>query len=142
MRAHWVHVEHDFSKPPERIFAHLAEPENLAGMFGTEVSRLHDGEDGERNGVGSRRRLRAGLLPSFEETVTEFVPAERISYRITKGSLLRGHVGTMTFIPNEGGTRFMYDIRVASPVPGVAPLVRAMLTRSIVSSLPDVERAA
>jgi uncharacterized protein YndB with AHSA1/START domain len=142
MRAHWVHVEHDFSQPPERIFAHLAEPENLSEIFGTSVSRLEDGEDGRPTGVGSRRRLRAGLLPAFEETVTEFVPAERISYRITKGSLLRGHVGTMTFIPNEGGTRFMYDIRIASPVPGVAPLVRAMLTRSIVSSLPDVERAA
>jgi uncharacterized protein YndB with AHSA1/START domain len=78
----------------------------------------------------------------FEETVMEFVPSERIVYRITKGSPLRGHVATMTFIPNGSGTRFVYDIRIASPIPGVAPLVRAMLTRSIVSSLPAVEAAA
>jgi uncharacterized protein YndB with AHSA1/START domain len=83
-----------------------------------------------------------GPLPPFEETVTEFVPGERIVYRITRGGPLRGHVGTMTFVPKDGGTRFMYDIRIASPIPGLAPLVRAMLTRSIVSSLPGVEQAA
>jgi hypothetical protein len=48
----------------------------------------------------------------------------------------------MTFIPDDDGTRFVYDIRIASPLPGLAPIVRAMLTRSIVASLPAVERAA
>ena len=142
MRAHWVHVEHDFAKPPERVFAHLAEHENLAEVFGAKVTRLSDGDDGTRNGVGSRRQLRIGPLAPFEETVTEFVPGERIVYRITKGGPLRGHVGTMNFIPNGDGTRLVYDIRIASPVPGLAPIVRALLTRSIVASLPAVEKAA
>ena len=142
MRAHWVHVEHDFAKPPERIFAHLAEHENLAEVFGAKVTRLNDGDDGSRNGIGSRRQLRVKPFAPFEETVTEFVPSERITYRITRGGPLRGHVGTMTFIPNGEGTRFMYDIRIASPIPGLAPIVRASLTRSIVASLPAVERAA
>jgi uncharacterized protein YndB with AHSA1/START domain len=141
MRAYWVHVEHDFTQPPQRVFAHLAEHENLAEVFGAKVARLNDGE-GERNGVGSRRQLQIGPLPPFEETVTEFEPSERIVYRITKGGPLRGHVGTMTFIPKDGGTRFIYDIRIASPIPGLAPIVRAMLTRSIVRALPAVERAA
>ena len=142
MRAHHVHVEHEFAKPPERIFAHLAEHENLADLFGAKVTRLRDG-DRERNGVGSVRGLRIGPLPSFEETVTEFVVPERIVYRITKGSPLRGHVGVMTFTATPGGgTRFVYDIRLASPIPGVAPLVRAVLTRSITRALPAVEREA
>jgi uncharacterized protein YndB with AHSA1/START domain len=142
MRAHHVHIERDFAKPPERIFAHLAEHENLAVVFGAKVTRLRDGEDGERNGVGSVRQLQIGPLPPFEETVTEFVPSERIVYRITKGSPLRGHVGVMEFAPASAGTRFVYDIRLASPIPGLAPLVRAMLTRSIKQSLPKVERDA
>jgi uncharacterized protein YndB with AHSA1/START domain len=137
-----VHVEHDFDKPPERIFAHLAEHENLAELFGAKVTRLRDGDD-ERNGVGSVRQLQIGPLPPFEETVTEFVAPQRIVYRITKGSPLRGHVGTMTFAPTSaGGTRFVYDIRIASPIPGIAPIVHASLTRSIERSLPDVERQA
>jgi uncharacterized protein YndB with AHSA1/START domain len=140
MRARHVHIEHDFAKPPERIFAHLAEHENLADVFGAKVTRLRDG-DGERNGVGSVRQLQIGPLPAFEETVEEFVPAQRIVYRITKGSPLRGHIGVMTFAPTpSGGTRFVYDIRIASPIPGVAPIVHASLTRSIRRSLPGVER--
>jgi uncharacterized protein YndB with AHSA1/START domain len=143
VRAHHVHVEHDFAKPPERIFAYLAEHENLAEVFGAKVSRLRDGDGGERNGVGSVRQLRIGPLPPFEETVTEFVPDARIVYRITKGSPLRGHVGTMEFEPSPGGgSRFVYDIRLASPIPGLALLVRASLTRSIAQSLPKVERDA
>jgi uncharacterized protein YndB with AHSA1/START domain len=138
-----VHIEHDFGKPPERIFAHLAEHENLAEVFGTKIARLRDGDGGERNGVGSVRQLKIGPMPPFEETVTEFVVPERIVYRITKGSPLRGHLGTMSFAAAAGGgTRFVYDIRLASPVPGLALLVRAVLTRSIVQSLPSVESAA
>lgn len=142
MRAHHVHIEHDFAKPPERIFAHLAEHENLAEVFGAKVTRLRDGE-GERNGVGSVRQLQIGPLPPFEETVEEFVVPQRIVYRITKGSPLRGHVGVMSFQPIPGGgTRFVYDIRIASPIPGLAPLVRASLMRSISRSLAGVESAA
>jgi uncharacterized protein YndB with AHSA1/START domain len=142
MRAHHVRVEHRFEKPPERVFAYLAEHENLAEVFGAKIERVRDGEAGERNGVGSVRRLRIGPLAPFEETVTEFVPAERIVYRITKGSPLRGHVGVMSFSPEGGGTRLLYDIRLASPIPGLAPVVRAALTRSITRALPSVESKA
>jgi uncharacterized protein YndB with AHSA1/START domain len=142
MRAYHVHVEHVFAKPPERIFRYLAEHENLAEVFGARIERLRDGADGERNGVGSVRQLRIGPMPPFQETVMEFVPFERIVYRITKGSPLRGHLGVITFAPASGGTRLVYDIRVASPVPGLAPLVRASLTRSIERSLATVEREA
>ena len=50
VRAHHVHVEHHFGKPPEAIFAYLAEHENLASLFGAKIKRLRDGEGGERNG--------------------------------------------------------------------------------------------
>jgi uncharacterized protein YndB with AHSA1/START domain len=139
VRAHHVQIEHEFAKPPERIFAYLSEHENLAAVFGAKVTRLRDG-DAERNGIGSVRKLQIGPLPPFEETVTEFVVPERIVYKITKGSPLRGHLGVMTFASTpSGGTRFVYDIRIASPIPGLAPLVRAALARSITQALPGVE---
>src|ERR1700730_5189612 len=112
MRAHFVHLEHDFSKPPERIFAYLAEPEHLAGLFGTSVMCVRDAAEGGHNGLGSSRRLKLGPLPPFEEPVPEFVPGERIVYRITRGSALRDHLATMTFLPEGHGTRFYYDIRL------------------------------
>jgi uncharacterized protein YndB with AHSA1/START domain len=143
MRAHHVEVEHLFAKPPERVFAYLAEHENLADIFGAKVTRLKDGEDGERNGVGSVRKLQIGPLPPFEETVTEFVPAQRIVYRITKGSPLKGHVGVMQFAPTaSGGTKFDYDIRLAAAIPGLAALVKASLTRSVERGMATVEQRA
>lgn len=138
MRAHHVHIEHRFDKPPERIFAHLAEHENLAELFDAKIKRLRDGES-ERNGVGSVRQLKVGPLPPFEETVTVYEEFTRIEYRITKGSPLNDHLGVMTFAPDAGGTWFVYDIRLGSAIPGVAGFVKAMLTRQITRALPKVD---
>jgi uncharacterized protein YndB with AHSA1/START domain len=142
MRAHYVHVEQDFALPVERVFGFLSEHENLAVIFPTRIERVRDGET-ERNGVGSCRRLSfSGLLP-FEETVTEAVPNERIVYRITKGTPLRGHQGVMVFSTKPGGGSHLdYRIRLASPIPGLAAIVKLALTRSVTDGLAKVDRAA
>ena len=82
----------------------MSEHENLGPLFGANVTRVRDG-DTERNGVNSVRRLKVGPLPPFEETVHEFVPDERIVYRITKGGPLKDHVGVLEFSPGAGGGR-------------------------------------
>ena len=142
MRAHRVHVSHDFAKPPERVFAYMAEHENLGPLFGADITRVCDG-DTERNGVNSVRKLKVGPLPPFEETVHEFVPNERILYRITKGGPLKDHVGVLEFSPAPGGgTHLEYNIRIASAVPGLAPIVASQLTRDISKNLPLVDERA
>lgn len=142
MRAYRVHVSHDFAKPPDRVFAYLSEHENLGPLFNAEVTRVRDG-DNERNGVNSVRRLKVGPLPPFEETVHEFVPDERIVYRITKGGPLKDHVGVLEFSPTPGGgTHLEYNIRIASAVPGLAPIVASGLTRDIGNGLPLADERA
>ena len=89
--------DQDYAQPPEQVFGYLAEHENLAEVFGAKITRLKDGTDGNRNGVGSARELKVGPFPPFEETVTEYVPNELIAYEITKGSPLKGHRGEMRF---------------------------------------------
>ena len=144
MRLHHVHVRHEFANPVDRVFAHLSEHENLSAVFApVRVARVRDGEDGRRNGVGSTRKLSfAGLMP-FEETVMEFVEGERIVYRITKGSPLRGHEGVMEFsaLPG-GGTLLDYRIQLGSPIPGLAAVVKHALTRSIPRGLGSVDAKA
>ena len=143
MRANWVNVEYEFTAPVDRVFAYMSEHENLAAVLGSSVERLEDGSP-ERNGVGSRRRLKVapGAAP-FEETVTQFVPGELIEYRITKGSPLRDHVGIMRFSPAPGGgTHLHYRIRIASRIPGLSPIVSAVLTRNMSKGLATVEAAA
>lgn len=136
-----VLVSKDFSSPPERVFAVLAEHENLEPLLGAKVTRLRDGTDGERNGVGSVRRLRVGPLPPFEETVTEVVPNRLIRYRITKGSPLRDHEGVMRFTPQGSGTHLDYEITFRSAVPGLDRLVAAGLRRNIPRGLEKVDAA-
>jgi uncharacterized protein YndB with AHSA1/START domain len=127
-----VLVEHAFSAPRERVFDHLAEHEHLQSLFGLRVERIRDGTDGHRNGVGSARRLSfAGRLP-FTETVTAFEPSERIEYRITQGSPLRGHRGEMRFTDRpDGGTDLRYEITFGAVVPGLDRVVKAGLDRNV-----------
>ena len=138
-----VIVDHDFQLPPERVFAYLAEHENLESIFGAKITRINDGADGTRNGVGSVRELKIGPLPGFQETVTEVVPNELIRYRITKGSPLRDHEGVMRFSPNgSGGTRLHYEISFGGVLPGVDRVVAAMLRRTVPRGLNKVDGAA
>ena len=142
MRAYRVHVSHDFAKPPERVFAYMCEHENLGPLFNAEITRVCDG-DTDRNGVNSVRRLKVGPLPPFEETVHEYVPGERIVYRITKGGPLKDHVGVLEFSPTAGGgTHLEYNIRIASAIPGLAPIVASGLTRDISKNLSLVDERA
>jgi len=129
-----VDITQEFAAPVDTLFGHMAEHENLAGLFGIRVERLRDG-DSERNGVGSVRKLSLnGILP-FEETITDFRPNELIEYRITKGTPLRDHLGTMSFSPlPEGRSRLHYTIMLDGP-PLITPLVRMQLQRSISSGL-------
>lgn len=139
MRAHWVHIERDLDAPPEAVFDHLAEHENLAALFGVQVKRIKDGDDGSRNGVGSARELKIGPLPAFEETTTRYERPELIEYKITRGGMLKDHVGIMKFSPTpSGGTRLDYRIRVITKVPGLSPVVAKKLTTDIGKGLAGV----
>ncbi len=127
-----VIIDHDFDVPVAAAFAYLAEHENLGELFGAKVTRLRDGTDGTRNGVGSVRQIQIGPTPPFEETITEVVPDEVIRYRITKGSPLRDHSGEMRFTANpDGNAHLHYEISFGSAVPGLAFIVAKALGRNV-----------
>jgi uncharacterized protein YndB with AHSA1/START domain len=136
-----VEITHDFTLPVSRVYAHLAEHEHLAPLFGATIRRVRDGDD-SRNGAGSVRALRVGPGPWFEETITEAVPDERIAYRISRGSPLRDHRGVMTFTPTPEGSRLHYVIEFRSAVPGLAKVVQLGLTRTITRGLRKVDHLA
>jgi len=138
-----VLIERDFEQSAERLFAYLSEHENLGAIFPFRVERVRDGENGDRNGVGSVRRLSFGGMLPLEETVTASEPNRRIAYRITKGSPLRGHRGEMLFSDRAGGgSHLRYEIVFGSPIPGVARIVAAGLRRSIAKGLDTVAAEA
>jgi hypothetical protein len=130
-----VHVTQDFPQPVDELFAYLSEQENLEPLFGAKVTRLSDGADGTRNGAGASRELKVGPLPGFVETNVEVVPNELIRYRITRGGVLKNHEGVMRFAPAGSGSKLDYTIDFDAKAPGIGPLVKAMLTRSISAGL-------
>jgi uncharacterized protein YndB with AHSA1/START domain len=127
-----MRFEKDFAEPPETVFRFLAEHENLGGVLGAEVTRISDGDDGHRNGVGSARRLNPpGPVPAFEETVTGFEPNERIEYRVTKGTPLNHHIGEITLTPNGSGTHMVWKIEIGTALPGLDFVIAKILVRNI-----------
>jgi hypothetical protein len=125
----------------DRAYVYLAEHENLGQVFGAKIARVRDG-DTSRNGVGSVRQLRIAILPPFEETVTAAVPNERIDYRITKGSPLRDHRGSMVFSSTDGGSHLHYVIEFGAVLPGLDRLIKPGLERTIRNGLAAVDRSA
>ena len=134
--------DRDYSLAPERVFAYLSEHENLSAVFGAKVRRLRDGRDGERNGVDSARELRIGPLPPFVETVVDFVPNEFIRYRITKGSPLRDHEGTIRLAPLRDGTHLHYEIVFGAILPGLDAVIAPGLRRNVSRGLDRIDAVA
>jgi len=127
-----MRFEKDFSEDPATVFEFLSEHENLGGVLGADVTRLSDGTDGNRNGVGSSRRLKPpGPVPAFEETVTEYVPDERIEYRVTKGTPLNHHVGEITLTPAGSGTHMEWTIEIGTALPGLDFVIAKVLIHNI-----------
>jgi uncharacterized membrane protein len=138
-----ISVTQDFSKPVDRIFAYLSDHENLTTIFPGKVTRVRDGNDGTPNGVGSVRKIAAGPGPKLIEENTVVIPNERIEYKLTGGVPVKHHHGTMLFssLPN-GGSRLKYDIELELPIPGAAPVVAAVLKKTIERGLRRVEERA
>lgn len=133
-----IEVVQEFSVPVERLFAYLAEHENLENIFApAKITRVRNG-DTSRNGVGSVRSLRILLAPPFEETVTACKENELIEYRITKGSPLKNHHGVMRFYPLDGGSRLHYTIVFEGKLPLVAEVVKPALERAIRKGLKNI----
>ncbi len=136
-----IEIDYDFALPVDRVYAYLAEHENLEPVFGAKITRVRDG-DTSRNGTGSVRTLRIAILPPFQETVTDAVPNERIDYRITKGSPLRNHRGSMRFSTRGSGSHLHYVIEFGAVVPGLDRLVKPGIERTIRKGLADVDAKA
>ena len=134
-----ISVSQVFAAPVERVYAHLAEHENLEEVFGARITRVRDGHS-DRNGTGSVRALKLNpVLPAFEETVTQAVPNELIEYRITQGSPLKDHVGVMRFAPEGTGSRLDYTIDFESKIPGAGGLIKAIIEKSVRRGLAGVD---
>ncbi|MGB1556828.1 MAG: SRPBCC family protein, partial [Oceanococcaceae bacterium] len=93
-----------------------------------------DGAD-SLNGVGSVRRLGPAPLGT-EETVTESVDNELITYKITRnGGPISNHSGRLEFRSTPTGSEVRWQIAFDSPIPLAGPVLRNVLATAIRSGL-------
>lgn len=129
---HRIAETRDFPFPVERLFAHLAEHENMAALFAPAKVRRHRDGTTERNGIGSERTVRAWPLPAFVETITGYRENRFIEYRITRGGPLHDHVGMMRFTSLKAGrSRVTFEIRFRGRFPVIGAILASALRRGI-----------
>ena len=105
-----IDIQQQFEQSLEEVFSVLSDHESFGRVVGAKVQRVVDSHTEFVNGLGSVRRISKFLVPPFEETIVTFLPMELIEYRITKGSPIKQHMGSMVFSRAKGKTRLNYRI--------------------------------
>jgi len=129
-----ITIHEKFNAPITDVFGVLSNHEKFGEICGISMKRTKDGADG-LNGLGSIRAIKIGILPSFEETITGFIPNEFIEYKITRGSPIKNHVGTLKFSEQNNQTVLDYTIKLESKIPFTTSVIKNVLQSGISKGL-------
>lgn len=132
-----LRIQQSFKAPVETIFDILSDHAQFGDVISADIKRIVDSDTDYVNGLGSVRRINVFPAPSFEETITEFVPNTLIEYRITKGSPLKNHKGTMKFTYDGKQTLLDYHIQFEPkyPIPLLGTILKHALENAISKGL-------
>jgi len=125
MPQHEVKIHETVQAPRDQVFAFCADHEKFATLFGGNCKRVKDGQ-GEPNGLGSVRRMGPGPL-SFDETIVTFDKPSRIEYQVTRGSPIKNHLGSISFMSVGETTQVDYVIRFDARIPGTGAFIAWLL---------------
>ncbi|KZY61257.1 hypothetical protein A3742_11740 [Oleiphilus sp. HI0071] len=125
-----ISMHFKFNKPLATVFEELSDHEQFGKLCGINMKRVRDGSD-TPNGLGSVRKINIGPLPPFEETITGFKENSFIEYKITKGSPIKNHVGTLEFRESGQGCELDYVIKLESKIPFTTSLIKNVLKQGI-----------
>lgn len=125
-----INIVQEFNAPIEQVFQALSDHENFGRICGIKMKRIKDGE-GEPNGLGSIRKISIGPLPPFEETITGYQANSLIEYKITRGSPIKNHVGTLRFSGEGDRTVLHYTILLESKIPFTTGLIKSTLANGL-----------
>ncbi len=129
-----IHIAQGFDAPVAEVFSVLSDHERFGQLIGVTMKRTKEGADGA-NGLGSVRSVHIGPLPSFDETITRFEENALIEYKITRGSPIKNHVGTLRFAERDGRTHLDYTIELESKIPFTTGVIKTALASGISKGL-------
>lgn len=114
-----ITISQSFNAPVDTIFNILTDHQSFGEVINSKIRRVVDSQSGNKNGVGSVRRISAFPVPAFEETVLAFEPNRLMEYKVSKGSPVKNHRGRMEFSDEQGQTRLSYTIEYEPRLPFV-----------------------
>ncbi len=110
MGKHHIKITQSFNAPVDEIFDILTDHETFGKIVNANIKRVIDSQGGNKNGLGSVRRIYTFPAPAFEETVILFQANQTMVYMISKGSPVKNHIGKMKFSHEQGITKLDYTI--------------------------------
>ncbi len=135
-----VNVSRTVPLPVEQVFDMLADHNQLTAVLGLPCKRTRDAEGADVNGLGSVRKL--GLWPlDFDETIVGFEPNSRIDYRITRGTPLKNHRGSVSFARDGAKkTKVSWNIEYEMSIPVLGTVIQQALRFGIARGLGKLGR--
>lgn len=127
-----LHFLQDYAVPAYNVFSFFSDHNRLSEIYPAIMRRITDSNDPRNaNGLGSSRIVIA--FPTvFQETISKYVESSLIEYKITFGSPLKNHVGTMQFIDLENGkSRLDYTIEFEPLIPKTGFLLKNLLEKQV-----------
>ena len=129
-----IKIHESFNAPIAEVFSVLSDHKKFGKICGISMERTKDGDDG-LNGLGSIRAVKIGPLPAFDETITGFKSNELIEYKITRGSPIKNHVGTLKFSEKNNQTTLDYTIKLESKIPFTSGIIKTVLQNGLSKGL-------
>lgn len=133
-----INLHQSFNAPVETVFDILSDHAQFGDIISANIKRIVDSQTDYINGLGSVRKIFIIPTQHFEETITAFEPNKLIEYKISKGSPLKNHTGTMKF-SSQGDNQSHLDYNIVFesklPLPGFAPLLKVILEKTITRGL-------
>lgn len=134
--------ERDLKCTAQVAFDHLTVPEKMNLWSLAKVEALEPGKVG--NEQGARRRVVVpafGFKQALDEEVLVSEPPHHFVYRVTGGGGLRNHRGELRLQAGEGGeTHLLWQVSFEGVVPGLAPILGAILRPRLSASLDALAR--
>lgn len=136
MKIHEIKIYQEFAAPVEQVWEAFNDHANFGKMLGQNIQRIVDRTDPKNiNGLGSVRQIKLPMM-AFEETIVKSENPDCIEYKITKGTPLNFHYGSMQFKSLAGGkSAIEYSIKLGSKVPLLGGIIASALNKGIQSGL-------
>jgi uncharacterized protein YndB with AHSA1/START domain len=141
MKIHEIKIYQEFDAPVDRVWEAFNDHVSFGRMMGQKVERIVDSPDTNNiNGVGSVRLMKLPTGP-FQETIVKSEKPGLIEYKITKGTPLHHHYGTIKFTSlADNKCAVDYSIELGSKIPLLGGIVKAGLEKGIASGMKSYAR--